>query len=198
MTPLLGITGGTGVGKSTVAHALARRGARILDADAIGHEVLGQQETIRALAERFGASVLNADGSIDRRALGTKAFASPEALASLNAVVHPPLLRLLRQRLDEARQNPDLPLVAVDAALITEWGIEDWFDRVAVVTASTETVRERLRSKGLTVEQIDRRIASQLPEEKRIARADIVIQNDGSTADVEAKVDALWREMTGG
>ncbi len=199
--PSIGITGGTGVGKSTVARALERRGALILDADRIGHEVLDDATVRTALVEVFGADILGANGRIDRRALGETVFGDADALARLNTIVHPPLLARLRDRLDGAT---DAPVVAVDAALITEWGIEGWFDRIVVVTAPTEVVTERLRAKGLSDEQIANRVAAQLSTSERIRGArerghtpPVVIENDGEIARIERVVAELWNELVG-
>jgi len=194
----IGITGGIGVGKSIVAQAFARRGALVLEADRIGHEVLREDaEVQRALAQTFGAEVIGAEGQPDRKSLGERVFGDPEALAALNRIVHPPLLARLRERLDAGRRDPSVPLVVVDAALIAEWRIRSWFDFVIAVTAPAEQVRARLLAKGLSQEQIERRIASQLPEEARVKDADMVIQNDGDVWNIETAVEKIWRRTAG-
>ena len=193
---VVGIAGGIGVGKSTVAQAFARRGAHIIGADEIGHDVLRDDgEVQRRLAEGFGADVLGPDGQPDRAALGQRVFGNPGAMEALNRIVHPPLLRLLKNRMDAARRDPSVPLVVVDAALVTEWGIASWFDLLIVVTAPATRVRERLAAKGLSAEQIDRRIASQLPEDARTKEADVVIRNDGDIAAIDTAVEEIWRRF---
>jgi len=196
--PTVGITGGIGVGKSTVAQAFARHGARIIEADAIGHEVLRTDAAVqRELAKALGVGVFDAKGKPDRKAIGGIVFGNPDALATLNRIVHPPLLRRLRERLDAARRDPSVPLVAVDAALIAEWGIASWFDLVVAVTAPREQVEARLRAKGLSDDEVARRIASQLPEEARVCKAGVIIRNDGDAAKLAAAVEKVWRKMVG-
>ena len=192
MNRALAITGGTGSGKSSLAEALGQRGALVLDADLIGHEVLLDPGIVEGLVDAFGERILDPNRAIDRRALGSTVFGNRHELDRLNAIVHPELLGRLRERLDRARNDPGVPLIVVDAALIAEWGIEDWFDCVVVVTAEPEHVRERLRAKGLTDDQIERRIGSQLDEEARVAGAGIVIRNDTGVADLESAADRLW------
>jgi dephospho-CoA kinase len=190
------VTGGIGVGKSAVAEAFARRGAHVISADDIGHEVLREDRKVqKALIEAFGPEVIGPGGQPDRMFIGEKVFGNHDALARLNRIVHPPLLERLRSRIDAARHDPALPLVVVDAALITEWGIEDWFDLLIVVTAPEDQVRARLRTKGLTDEQINRRIASQLPEAARRGEPDIVVRNDGDRRKLEGLVEHVMREL---
>ena len=196
--PVIGLTGGTGVGKSTVAEAFRKRGAVVLDADRIGHEVLNTDTSVQdALRRAFGDEAIGPDGLPDRRVLGSKVFGDPEALEQLNGIVHPPLLALFQSRLEAARNDPSVPLVIVDAALITEWETEGWFDRVYVVTAPAEAVHARLLAKGISEEQIRRRQESQLPEDVRVARAYGKIVNDGDVKALETAVDEIWREMVG-
>ena len=193
VTPALGLTGGTGTGKSTVAKFLARRGARVIDADKIGHVVLETNTKVRsALEEAFGADVIGGNGLIDRKKLGDLVFGDPVALARLNAVVHPPLLETLREELDRARLDSALPLVVVDAALIVEWGITSWFDALVVVTAPRGIVEARLAAKGLDLDAIARRISSQLPDEERIKNAAMVVQNDGDLVHLEEAAGRIW------
>ncbi len=193
MTPALGLTGGTGTGKSTVAKFLARRGARVIDADKIGHVVLEKNTKVRsALKDAFGADILGENGLIDRKKLGDLVFGDAAALARLNAVVHPPLLKQLREELDLARLDATLPLVVVDAALIVEWGITSWFDALVVVTAPRRIVEARLAAKGLDPGAIARRISSQLPGEERNKNAAMVVQNDGDLVHLEEVAGQIW------
>ncbi len=194
--PCIGITGGIGTGKSTVAAAFARRGAAIIEADRIGYDVLRENtEVHRLLADVFGSNVLEPDGLPNREVIGDRVFGNPKALANLNNIVHPPLLKRLRRSLDSIRTDESTKLVAVDAALITEWGIATWFDRLILVIAPVNAVRERLIAKGLTHEQIERRIASQLPEEARLEEADVVIRNDGNLAELDVAIENVWRKL---
>ncbi|HPU85390.1 MAG TPA: dephospho-CoA kinase [Candidatus Latescibacteria bacterium] len=193
MTPALGLTGGTGTGKSTLAKFLGRRGARLIDADKVGHVVLETNTKVRsALEDAFGTSIFGENGTIDRKKLGDLVFGDAAALARLNAIVHPPLLEQLREELNRARLDAALPLVVVDAALIAEWGIMDWFDALVVVTAPRGIVEARLAAKGLGPEAIARRISSQLPDEERIKDAAMVVQNDGDLVRLEEVAGQIW------
>jgi len=193
MTPALGLTGGTGTGKSTLAKFLGRRGARLIDADKVGHVVLETNTKVRsALEDAFGTSIFGENGTIDRKKLGDLVFGDAAALARLNAIVHPPLLEQLREELNRARLDAALPLVVVDAALIAEWGIMDWFDALVVVTAPRGIVEARLAAKGLGPEAIARRISSQLPDEERIKNAAMVVQNDGDLVRLEEVAGQIW------
>jgi dephospho-CoA kinase len=198
----IGITGGTGTGKSTVASVFAELGARILDADKIGHTILKDGEARSELIEAFGAEILGPDGQISRSHLGGVVFSDHDALGRLNAIVHPRLLNLMRQRMDALRSNPKVLAVVVDAALITEWKIEEWFDAVVIVDAPDSEVQSRLRGKGLTDEQIRRRIASQLSTQDRVEGAQVrsgkpphILMNDGSTENVRSQAEAIWKQL---
>ena len=193
---VVGITGGIGVGKSTLAEAFAQRGAHIIGADEIGHDVLRDDDEVQhRLAEAFGPDVLGPDGQLDRGLLGARVFGDGKAMTTLNRIVHPPLLKLLKNRMDAAQRDLSVSLVVVDAALITEWGIASWFDLLIVVTAPATHVRKRLTAKDLSPDQIDRRIASQLPEDARTKEADVVIHNNGDIAAIDTAVEEIWRRF---
>jgi dephospho-CoA kinase len=197
-TPCVGITGGIGTGKSTVSASFARRGTTIIEADQVGHDVLREDRHVhRLLAEAFGTDILEADGQPNRKRIADVVFSDPAALSTLNDIVHPPLLQRLRQSLDSLSTDGSCRLVAVDAALITEWDIASWFDLLVVVVAPTDQVRERLAARGLTKEQIEGRIASQLPEEARLLEADVVIRNDGDLATLDMAVEGVWQRLVG-
>lgn len=196
LTPAIGLTGGTGTGKSTVARFLEGRGALVIDADRIGHQLLADDAAVRdRLIQEFGGTVVTEDGEIDRKMLGERVFGDAIALARLNAIVHPPLLKRLRAELDSARSNPGFRLVVVDAALIVEWGIEDWFDALVVVVAPRADVERRLAAKGLDGRAVARRIQSQISEEERVRNAAVVIANDGSIDNLKRASDDLWRRF---
>jgi dephospho-CoA kinase len=198
----IGITGGTGTGKSTVASVFAELGGRILDADKIGHTVLKDSEVRSELVETFGAEILGPDGQISRSHLGGVVFGDLTALYRLNNIVHPRLLNLMRQRMDALRSKPKVLAVVVDAALITEWEIEEWFDAVVIVDAPDSEVQSRLRSKGLTDEQIRRRVASQLSTQERVQGAQVrsgkpphILTNDGTPENVRSQTEAIWNQL---
>jgi len=193
---VVGLTGGFGAGKSTVARALAAAGARVVDADRMGHAVLEEAGVRRELAAAFGADVLGADGGVRRDELGRRAFATPEALARLNAVVHPRLLSRLRDEIESLAAEGYRGLVVLDAALLVEWDLGAWCDVVVAVTAPLEARRRRAQTAlGLSDADVEARLARQLPEEERVRYADRVLVNDGSEEDLAERAAALAAEL---
>ncbi len=164
----------------------------MIDADRLGHDVLRKGPAVKtALVEAFGEDILGADGSIDRAALGERAFASDEGVRRLNAIVHPPLLDRLRADLDRAEREGD-PLAVVDAALIFEFGLDEDLDAVVLVTAPRALRAERIRQeRGLDDERIERIMAVQLPDAEKVAASDYVIVNDGSLEELRAAADRV-------
>lgn len=179
----VGLTGNAGSGKTTVADAWREQGVDVIDADRIGHEVLEDDRDVRrALAIEFGEHVLepsaNADaGPVRRGELARRAFASPEATAALNRIVHPPLRRRVQRRLHDARVR-GTRLVVVDAALIFELRMEDEFDRIVLVTAPADLRRRRLRDRGVDEALLDGLFASQIPDAGKTSRSHFVLRND--------------------
>lgn len=195
LAPISGLTGGIACGKSTVSRLFAARGARIVDADVVAREVVAPgTEGLAALVTAFGATILHADGSLDRERLAARVFDDPAARATLNAITHPRIAALSLQRLDEARRS-GAPRVLYDAALLFEVGRAEHFRPVVVVTSPPEVQIARLRARdGLSEAAAAARIASQMPVAEKAARADHVIDNGGSLAHTEAQVDALWQQ----
>jgi dephospho-CoA kinase len=188
----IGLTGGIGSGKSTVAALLAEHGAVIVDADRIAREVVeAGTPGLAAVVAEFGEQVLAADGSLDRPTLAAVVFADPGARARLDDVVHP----LVRVRAAElvAAAPPDA-VVVQDVPLLVETGQAASYDLVLVVRADVEERVRRLVGRGLTAEDARARIASQATDEQRAAVADVVISNDGGRDDLAAQVDRFWAE----
>ena len=175
---LLGLTGQTGAGKSTVSAYLRGRGAAVLDGDLAAREVLvGNDELKARLCAAFGDDVFNGD-TLDRAALAARAFASPEATATLNAIMHPAVCAWLSERAAAAFENADV--VVVDAAALIESGFADRCDLLAVVTAPEAVRLARIMARdGLTEEAARLRMNAQKPEAWYVDRADYVIVNDG-------------------
>jgi dephospho-CoA kinase len=189
----IGLTGGIASGKSLVTEQLAERGAAVIDADKLGHEAYRKgTDTFRAVVEAFGPDVVRPDGEIDRKALGGKVFADPEARRRLEEIVWPAMRLMMEERL--AKLGADGTDVAVlEAALLIE---ADWLplvDEVWLVIASPETARQRLMERnGLNAEQAESRLRAQLSNEKRLPYADVVIENDGSLEDLHSAVEEAW------
>lgn len=192
----IGLTGGIGSGKSTVAAMLAQLGAYVVDADRVGHEVY-QPGTPgwSAVVDAFGRAVVASDGRIDRQALGAVVFSDPAQLGRLNAIVHPLIRDAVRARVDAAlADQPDRPVV-VEAALLIEAKWYELVDEVWVVVASRERVVRRVtESRPIDAAALQSRIDAQLGDDERLRVADVVIANDGTLEDLRRRVEMLWKE----
>lgn len=190
----LGLTGGIGSGKSTASTRLRELGATVLDYDQLARDVVEPGSNgLAAIAERFGAGVLRADGTLDRPALGAIVFADPAALKDLEGITHPAIRA--RAALLEREAGPDT-VVVHDNALLVDMGAHRAMDAVVVVDVPVETQVERLvEHRGLTEADARARIAAQLSREERLAVADHVLDNAGSPDDLRAAVDALWASL---
>jgi dephospho-CoA kinase len=197
--PIVGLTGGIGAGKSTVATILAELGARVIDADRIGHEVYRPgSEGFRRVVEAFGTGVVGADGAIDRRALGAIVFADPAARARLNAIVHPLIATEIAARLAAAREDGFTGPLVIEAAVMLEAGWQELVDRVWVVSTRPEhAVARVVAARGLARDEVERRLAAQMPDAERRRRADLVIENDGEPAALRREVEKAWQTLVG-
>lgn len=192
---LIGLTGGIAAGKSTVSALLAEHGAEIVDADQIARlVVLPGEPAWHKIREHFGADVIAEDGAIDRHKLAERAFADPGKVALLNEITHPAILERIADQL-EALAGKDVVAV-LDAPLLIETGLDAGVDLVVVVNAPREAQIERLEAKGIDRAQATARIAAQADERQRLERADVVIDNDGTLPELEAKVDAVWEALS--
>ena len=189
---IVGLTGGIGSGKSTVSAALAERGAVIVDADAIVREV--QQPgspVLQQLAERFGAHVIAADGSLDRAAVAAIVFSDPDALKALNAIVHPAVAAEMNRRVLAERDTDRV--VVMDIPLLTE-NPREGLQGVIVVDVPSETQVERLvRFRGFAEDDARARIAKQATREQRLATASFTVDNSGSLEDLAPQIERLWQ-----
>lgn len=194
---VLGLTGGIGSGKSTVARRFAELGATVIDADQLAREVVEPGTPgLAEVVETFGPSVLDDQGRLDRRALGRIVFEDEAARRRLEALLHPRIAERTRERLSAARAA-GAPLVVHDVPLLFERPAERGHDAVAVVWASLPARRGRIGGRDeLSPEEIDARIASQIPLEDKVARADHVLDNDGPVQATLAAVDALYAKLT--
>lgn len=193
---LIGLTGVPGAGKSLAAEYLRRKGAVIISGDDTGREVLEiYPESLKSLVKAFGKGILNPDGSLDRKSLGRIVFADSRELKKLNAIVHPYLLKLLKSKIDKYKKSMSRRPLVVDAALIFEWGIESWFDHILVVTANRANRIKRLIGSGLSGREAENRIGSQMPQSKKAAKADFVIENNGTKIALRNKVYSLLKKI---
>lgn len=193
----IGLTGGIGSGKTTVAAILRELGAPVIDADQVGHEVYlpgtpGWQQVVEA----FGRDVVSGDGTIDRRRLAAIVFGDPAQLARLNAIVHPLIARRAAERIAAATTaHPGVPVI-LEAAVLIEAGWTSLVDVVWLVVAPPEAVVARLKAqRQLATEAIAARMAAQLNDEERRRHADVVIENAGTIDSLRRRVLAEWRKI---
>ncbi|HNX48662.1 MAG TPA: dephospho-CoA kinase [Thermoanaerobaculaceae bacterium] len=193
----VGLTGGVGSGKSTVAALLAARGAAVLDADRLVEDLYGPGlPCTRAVAARFGAQVLAADGSVDRRALGALVLGDGEARRWLEALVHPAVRREVVRWLDGLEASAHPPQVAVvEAALLAETGAWRDYQKLVVVTAALALRRARGLAAGWSPERFDRTVSAQATDSARERVANYVVRNDDDAAALARAVDALWEDL---
>jgi dephospho-CoA kinase len=201
---VIGLTGGIGSGKSTVASFLAGLGATVIDVDRVWHEGLGADSELRQqIVDAFGDGILTPHGDIDRRELGAIVFGNDEALARLNNVMHPWMYKTVRARLGDY-QRWGVRVVVLDMPLLVEVplslksgqpSLSDEVDEVWVVVAPEAVVLRRLQAKsGLSREEALARIRSQMPPAEKVKHADVVIDTDCGLDELEARVKEAWRE----
>lgn len=192
----LGITGRSGCGKSTVTAVFSSHGVPLADADQLSREILlPSSPLLPVLAERFGADILNADGTLNRRLLADRAFATPEGKAALDAITHPEIVRRIRQ-VKQAALDAGAPLFVLDGAVIIGTAAEAECDRMAVVTAPFETSVARIAKRdGISPEMAARRLNAQTPESVLLAHADYVLRNDTDLAALETAANALCEQL---
>jgi len=190
---MVGLTGGIGSGKSTVAAALARRGAVVVDADAIARDVVEPgTPALAQLVERFGADVLGPDGRLDRSALAEKAFADEHSREALNAITHPAIGAAF---LEQVAAAPEGAIVVHDVPLLVESVRGYKYGAVIVVEAPLDVRLERLAARGVDREDAQRRIAMQASDEERRKVATWVIDNADGFAALEEQIDRVWVEL---
>ena len=191
---LVGLTGGIGSGKSTVARILGEHGAVILDADVFARDaVRGGTDAFAAVVDRFGAGLVGPDGELDRSKLASIVFADPAALADLEAIVHPEVRRMIADGI-QAELDTDHVVVLVNPLLI-EMGAHRDCDVVVVISTEPETQVARTVARGMDEADVRARLAAQLPIEERARAADVLLDNEGSLENLEREVAVLWRTL---
>jgi dephospho-CoA kinase len=192
-----GLTGGVASGKSTVARMFEELGAKVIDADEIGHQLLrAPLPAYKEVVSRFGREILNASGEIDRARLGSKVFADSNRLPELNAILHPGIIDRVEELAAHLRAHAPRTVILVDAALTYEAGIGGRFNKTVVAWCRPEQQIERLMAKaGLSRQDAERRIAAQMPSEEKRRRADYVIDCSGSLEKTREQVEALYPKL---
>jgi dephospho-CoA kinase len=193
---LVGLTGNIASGKTTVAQLLSEHGATIIDADILARRAVESgTQAHRLIVKRWGQGVLAPDATIDRAALRRQVFRDPAQLEELNRIVHPEVMRLRDRLVAEARRRGDR-IVACDIPLLFELSLVDEFERIVLVDAPRPVRLERLvRERGLSETEGMEMIAAQMPAELKRARADYIIDNAGTLADLERRVDEVWSAL---
>ena len=192
----LGITGRSGCGKSTVTAVFAAKGVPLADADQISREILlPGSPLLPRLAQRFGADILHPDGSLDRRLLADRAFATPEGKAALDGMTHPEILGRIRAAKQQAAQEGHR-LFVLDGAVIVGTAAKQECDRLCVVTAPFATSVARIVARdGISPEMAARRLNAQTPEQTLTQNADYILCNDGALEQLQAAAAALCTEL---
>jgi len=193
---LIGLTGGIGSGKSTVSARLAEHGAVVVDADAIVHELQAPgQPVLAAMVERFGQEILAGDGSLRRQAVADIVFHDADALRDLGAIVHPAVSAEIERRL--AEQVGTDRVVILDVPLLVESGRDDMIGTIVVDVDPEIAIARLVEHRSFTEADARARVARQASREERVARADFLIDNAGTVAQLEAQTDAAWEWIQG-
>ncbi|MBA2277709.1 MAG: dephospho-CoA kinase [Chloroflexia bacterium] len=189
---VLGVTGNIATGKSTVVAMLAERGATVIDADRVYHElIVPGQPLLDRIRERFGAGVIDADGALNRTALGAIVFNDAAALADLDRLTHPAVIAAIDERVAALRG-----IVVIDAVKLIESGHAEHCDQVWLVVAGPDQQAARLMARsGLTRADAERRVGAQPPLGPKLARADVVIDNSGTLDATQVQVAAAWQRL---
>jgi len=192
---VVGVTGGIGCGMSEVAKRLKILGATVINMDRIGRKVVEEDSSVRAqLKQIFGEQYFEADGSLNRKKLGTLVFSDQKARQALEEIVHPKMIARTKAEIDKKIKVGKHSLIVVDAALIYELGLDDEMEYTVVVKAPLELRINRVRQRdGLSDREINDRISAQIPLKKKLAEADYVISNGKSLIDLDKEVQSLYR-----
>lgn len=191
---VIGLTGGIGTGKSTVARLLHEIGLKIIDADRVYHGLLKPRTPmIEEIRRSFGAKYINTDGTLNRRLLGAKVFKDPTSRRLLEDLTHPVLRKELLVLVSAARRTGQDTVL--DHPLLFEMKMETYVDQIWVVTSSKALQIARICARdGITAEEATERIKAQLPIEFKVEEADVVLENKGSLEKLKAEVEKKWRE----
>jgi dephospho-CoA kinase len=197
--PVIGVVGGIGSGKTLVAGMLGALGCRVVSADLIGHELLSQKDVIASLVERFGEGILDESGAVSRTAVAGIVFDDPQALADLNATVHPLLRAELVRRISEHRADPAFgaPIV-LDAALLLDTDWHDLCDVIVFVDSPLEARVQRVaEGRGWSAEQLARREKNQNSLDLKRSKSDDVVWNNSSVPHLQQQVHLLYQRVVG-
>ncbi len=195
--PVIALLAGVAGGKSTVAKMLAERGAMVIDADVVGHEILREPEVRDRIVHEFGSSILGDDHEIDRKKLGRVVFSDEKRLNTLNDLTHPHIRQRISDRITEGQNNPDIPAVVLDISLLLESGAYNgqWTCLVFVDSPEHARVNRGIEKRGWDKDEINRRQQHQMSVDEKRKRADVILNNDSTLKDLETQVQALWKQL---
>jgi dephospho-CoA kinase len=195
-TPVIGLIGGMGSGKSRVAQELAQRGGRIIAGDPLGHEALRDPEVIERLVARWGPGILDAAGNVDRPRVSSIVFNDVRERQALESIVHPYIERRFKEELDEAARDASCPFVILDAAILLEAGWQRFCTMVVFVDAPRAQRLARLAQfRGWSEDELAKRERAQINLDEKKARADFVLDNSGAESELSRQVDKLLSHL---
>lgn len=194
---IIGLTGGLGTGKTTVARIFRRFGAHVLDADEIAHRLIEPGKTAwKKIKRRFGAGVFNSDETVNRRALAAKVFSDKRLLKELCGIIHPLVYKEIESEITKLKKRDPAAIVILDAPLLLETCGKRRVDKLIVVAARHDLQIKRAQSKfGITREQVLQRIKAQMPLGKKVMAADYVIDNSGGLFSTKRQAMQIWKKL---
>ena len=195
---IIGLTGGIASGKSTVAQQLEQLGAHVIDADKLGHNAyVSGSEAFDLVVSVFGGDTVGSDGEIDRKVLGSKVFGNAESLKKLTDIVWPAIKQMATQEILSVKEQRPEQVIVLEAAVLFEAGWEDIVDEVWSTIVDREVAIERASNRdGTDRSQVEARIDAQISNEERKEKADRLIDNSGSEADLQAQVKQIWNALS--
>ena len=193
----VGLTGGIATGKSTVVRMLVKKGARVIDHDALVHALQEPGRPVwTRIVETFGRGILDDGGRIDRKKLGGLVFGSEDRRRALEGIVHPAVLEEAARERERIRREDGQAIVLSDIPLLLEVGMQGLFDLILLVYAPPEVQIARVMKRNhLTRDEAAARLAAQMPIDEKLERADVVIRNDGTMKELQTRVDEIWEEL---